>query len=173
MLLQFVIASHLMFTHPPTLGRLEENSSHISFQGIPIIAPHPKRCLWCCLYLLPGLFFFDHRLWLLRLCHIQILNTIKVLLVLELVVHRENSKGTKTLPWGIPNTSLHISESVEPIFIHLHLFSKYETNHLREVPQTTNQDLRQSIRMVWSIVPKAADRSKTTSAVGSPCTIAR
>ena len=42
-------------------------------------------------------------------------------------------------------------------------------NHVKAAPNTLNHDLRQSRRVVWSVLSNAAERLSKTSAVGSPC----
>ena len=44
---------------------------------------------------------------------------------------------------------------------------------LRTVPEIPNIDWRQLMRMLWSTVSKAADKSRRQSSVTSPCSAAR
>ena len=87
MLLQFGIASQLMFSHPPPLKHSEVDSSRISS---PRHIHHSSiyYMLFCGAdpYLASGIFYYDHCLWLLhlRVRFMWRLSAIEVLLELEL-----------------------------------------------------------------------------------------
>ena len=68
------------------------------------------------------------------------------------------SSGPRTEPWGTPQEDVYQDRSV------LHLTRKqrdyrYDLNQLRTEPRIPNQDERRVIKMSWSIVLKAAERS--------------
>ena len=74
-------ASQLMFAHRPPLEHSEVDSSRISFPWhILHSSTHLTLLHGADPYLVPGLFFIDHRLWLLRLrvCYMWRLSAIKV-----------------------------------------------------------------------------------------------
>ena len=79
--------------------------------------------------------------------------------VLRGVVYMTKSSGPRTDPWGTPQED--VCQEVRSV---THLTRKqrnvrYDLNQLRTEPWIPNQDERRVIKMSWSIVSKAAERS--------------
>ena len=75
------------------------------------------------------------------------------------------SKGPKTEPWGTPQEMGSMSEKQLPILMACLLSVKYKVNQLRAVPDIPYRVDKRVVRMSWSMVSKAVDRSSRVSAV--------
>ena len=81
------------------------------------------------------------------------------------VVYSVKSKGPKTEPWRTPQEVGSMSEKQLPIYLACRLSARYELNQLRAVPDIPYHVDKRVVRMSWSVVSKAADRSIRVSAV--------
>ena len=80
------------------------------------------------------------------------------------LVYNGNRMGPRTLPCGtqkvrLTGSDVAPSRSRFSIATHCVLFDRYESIHARAVPSMPKHLCRQSSKMVWSTVSKAADRS--------------
>ena len=89
------------------------------------------------------------------------------------VVYRVKSNGPKTEPWGTPQEVGSMSEKQLPILMACRLSVRYEVNQLRAVPDIPYHVDKRVMRMSWSMVSKAADRSSRVSAVTLPLSMLR
>jgi len=79
--------------------------------------------------------------------------------VLRGVVYMTKSSGPRTEPWGTPQDVYQEDRSVSH-FTRKQRDDRYDLNQLRTEPfWIPNQDERRVIKMSWSIVSKAAERS--------------
>jgi len=69
------------------------------------------------------------------------------------------SCGPRTEPWGTPQEDVCQEDRSVSHLTRNQQDDRYDLNHLRTAPWIQNQDERQMIKMSWSIVSKAADRS--------------
>ena len=74
-------------------------------------------------------------------------------------MYKVKSKGPKTEPCGTPHDVGNISEKQLPILMACCLSVRYEVNQLRAVPDMPYHVDRRVMRILWSMVSKAADRS--------------
>jgi len=80
--------------------------------------------------------------------------------VLRGMVYRTKSSGPKTEPWGTPQEDMYYQE--DRSVSHLtrkQRDDKYDLNQLRTEPWIPNHSKRRVIKMSWSIVSIAAERS--------------
>ena len=78
--------------------------------------------------------------------------------VLRGVVYMTKSSGPRTEPWGTPQEEVCQDRSVSH-FTRKQRDVRYDLNQLRTEPWMPYQDERRVIKMSWSIVSKAAERS--------------
>ena len=83
------------------------------------------------------------------------------------------SKGPKTEPCGTPHDVGNMSENQLPIVMACCLSVGYEVNQLRAVPDMPYHVDRRVMRILWSMVAKAADRSSRVRAVTFPLSMLR
>ena len=83
------------------------------------------------------------------------------------------SKGPKTEPRGTPHDVGNMSEKQLPILMACCLSVRYEVNQLRAVPDMPYHVDRRVMRILWSMVLKAADRSSRVRAVTFPLSMLR
>ena len=69
------------------------------------------------------------------------------------------SSGLRTEPWGTPQEEVFQEDRSVSQFTRKQRDDRYDLNQLRTEPWMPNQDERQVIKMSWSIVSKAAERS--------------
>ena len=74
-------------------------------------------------------------------------------------MYKVKSKGPKTEPCGTPHDVGNMSEKQLPILMACCLSVRYEVNQLRTVPDMPYHVDRRVMRILWSMVSKAADRS--------------
>jgi len=79
--------------------------------------------------------------------------------VLRGVVYMTKSSGSKTEPWGTPQEDVYQEDRLVSHLTQKQRDDRYDLNQLRTEPWIPNQDERQVIKMSWSIVSKAAERS--------------
>ena len=82
-------------------------------------------------------------------------------------------KGHNTEPLGTSQEVGSISEKQLPILMACRLSVRYEVNQLRAVPDIPYHVDKRVMRMLWSIVSKAADRSSRVSSVTLPLSMLR
>jgi len=85
--------------------------------------------------------------------------------VLRGVVYMTKSSGPRTEPWGTPQDVYQEDRSVSH-FTPKQRDDRYDLNQLRTEPWIPNQDERRVIKMSWSIVSKAAERSINKDSYG-------
>ena len=83
------------------------------------------------------------------------------------------SKGPKTETCGTPHDVGNMSENQLPIVMACCLSVGYEVNQLRAVPDMPYHVDRRVMRILWSMVAKAADRSSRVRAVIFPLSMLR
>ena len=79
--------------------------------------------------------------------------------VLRGVVYMTKSSGLRTEPWGTPQEEVCQEDRSVSHFTRKQRDDRYDLNQLRTEPWIPNQDERWEIKMSWSIVSKAAERS--------------
>jgi len=79
--------------------------------------------------------------------------------VLRGVVYMTKSSGPRTEPWGTPQEEVCQEDRSVSHFTQKQRDDRYDLNQLRTEPWIPNQDERRVIKMSWSIVSKAVDRS--------------
>ena len=89
------------------------------------------------------------------------------------VVYKVKSKGPKTELCGTPHDVGNMSEKQLPILMACCLSIRYEVNQLRAVPDMPYHVDRRVMRILWSMVSKAADRSSRVRAVTFPLSMLR
>ena len=88
-------------------------------------------------------------------------------------MYQVKSKGPKTEPCGTPHDVGNMSEKQLPILMAICLSVRYEVNQLRAVPDMPYHVDRRVMRILWSMVSKAADRSSRVRAVTFPLSMLR
>ena len=78
------------------------------------------------------------------------------------------SNGPKTEPWGTPQEVRSISEKHLPFLTACRISVRNEVNQLKAVPDIPYHVDKRVMRMSWSMVSMAADRSNRVSAVTLP-----
>ena len=79
--------------------------------------------------------------------------------VLRGVAYMTKSSGPRTEPWGTPQEEVCQEDRSVSHFTRKQQDDIYDLNQLRTEPWIPNQDERRVIKMSWSIVSKAAERS--------------
>jgi len=79
--------------------------------------------------------------------------------VLRGVVYMTKSSAPRTEPWGTPQEDVYQEERSVSHLTRKQRDDRYDLNQLRTGPWIPNQDERRVIKMSWSIVLKAAERS--------------
>ena len=79
--------------------------------------------------------------------------------VLRGVVYMTKSSGPRTKPWGMPQEDVYQEDRSASHLTWKQRDDRYDLNQLRTEPWIPNQDERRVIKMSWSIVSKAAERS--------------
>jgi len=79
--------------------------------------------------------------------------------VLRGVVYMIKSSGPRTEPWGTPQEEACQEDRSVSHSTRKQQDDIYDLNQLRTEPSIPNQDERRVIKMSWSIVSKAAERS--------------
>jgi len=79
--------------------------------------------------------------------------------VLRGVVYMTKSSGPRTEPWGAPQEDVYQMDGSVSHLTRKQRDDRYDLNQLRTEPWIPNQDDRRVIKMSWSIVSKAAERS--------------
>jgi len=79
--------------------------------------------------------------------------------VLRGVVYLTKSSGPRTEPWGTPQEDVYQEDRSVSHLTRKRRDDRYDLNQLRTEPWIPNQDERWVIKMSWSIVLKAAERS--------------
>jgi len=69
------------------------------------------------------------------------------------------SSGPGTEPWGTPQEYVYQEDRSVSHLTRKQRDDRYDLNQLRKEPWIPNQDERRVIKMSWSIVLKAAERS--------------
>jgi len=69
------------------------------------------------------------------------------------------SCGPRTEPWGTPQEDVCQEDRSVSHLTRNQRDDRYDLNHLRTAPWIPNQDERWVIKMLWSVVSKAAERS--------------
>ena len=85
--------------------------------------------------------------------------------VLRGVVYVTKSSGPRTEPWGTPQEDVYQEDRSVSHFSRKQRDDRYDLNQLRTEPCIPNQDERRVIKMSWSIVSKAAERSSKQSMI--------
>ena len=88
-------------------------------------------------------------------------------------MYKVKSKGPKTEPCGTPHDVGNMSEKQLHILMACCLSVRYEVNQLRAVPDMPYHVDRRVMRILWSMVSKAADRSSRVRAVTFPLSMLR
>ena len=88
-------------------------------------------------------------------------------------MYKVKSKGPKTEPCGTPHDVGNMSEKQLPVLMACCLSVRYEVNELRAVPDMPYHVDRRVMRILWSMVSKAADRSSRVRAVTFPLSMLR
>ena len=83
------------------------------------------------------------------------------------------SKGPKTEPCGTPHDVGNMSENQLPIVMACCLSVGYKVNQLRAVPDLPYHVDRRVMRILWSMMAKAGDRSSRVRAVTFPLSMLR
>ena len=83
------------------------------------------------------------------------------------------SKGPKTEPCWTPHDVGNMYEKQLPILMACCLSVRYEVNQLRTVPDMPYHVDRRVMRILWSMVSKAANRSSRVRAVTFPLSMLR
>ena len=76
------------------------------------------------------------------------------------VVCMTKSRGPRTEPWGTPQEEVQKNEKVLFHLTRKERDDKYDLNQLRTEPWIPDQEERRVSKMLWSIVSKAAGRSR-------------
>ena len=84
------------------------------------------------------------------------------------VVYKQNRKGPRTDPCGMPKWRSCGHESEPSMCTCCCLFEMYDLNHWKTVPEMPKCTCSRSKRVEWSMVSKAADRSNSVRAVTLP-----
>jgi len=79
--------------------------------------------------------------------------------VLRGVVYMTKSSGPRTEPWGTSQEDVYQEDRSVSHLTRKRRDDRYNLNQLRTEPWIPNQDERWVIKMSWSIMLKAADRS--------------
>jgi len=79
--------------------------------------------------------------------------------VLRGVVYMTKSNGPRTEPWGTPQEEVYKEDRSVSHFTRKQRDDRYDLNQLRTEPWIPNQDERRVIKMSWSVVSEAAERS--------------
>ena len=77
-------------------------------------------------------------------------------------VYKVYKNGPKTLPWGNPYGRSASVDKISFIFTLWVFPSKWEIDQFKIVESKPKPSLSQIIKILWSIVSKVAERSKTT-----------
>ena len=77
-------------------------------------------------------------------------------------MYNEKRMGPRMEPWGTPQCRGARDEVASPIPMENCLPVRYDLNHSRAVPDMPTECCSRVIRIVWSIVSKAAVRSSST-----------
>ena len=80
--------------------------------------------------------------------------------VLSGVVYMTKSKGPRTEPWGTPQEEICSEEKSLSHLTRKERDVRKDLNQFKTEPWIPNQDERRVIRMLWSMVSKAAERSR-------------
>ena len=81
------------------------------------------------------------------------------------VVYMTKSSGPRTEPWGTPQKDVYQEDRSVSHLTRKQRDERYDLNQLRTAPWIPNQDERRVVKISWSIVSKAAERSSFHSAV--------
>ena len=76
------------------------------------------------------------------------------------VVYMMKRMGTRTEPWGTPQERGSEEEMLSRHETEKDLCDRYDWNQVRARSHIPNQEVRRWSRMEWSIVSKAAERSR-------------
>jgi len=79
--------------------------------------------------------------------------------ILRGVVYITKSSGPMTEPWGTPQEEVYQEDRSVSHFLRKQRDDRYDLNQLRTEPWIPKKDERRVIKMSWSIVSNAADRS--------------
>ena len=79
--------------------------------------------------------------------------------VLRGVVYMVKSSGPRTEPWGTPQEDVYQEDRSVSHLTRKQQDDRYDLNQLRTEPWIPDQDERRVIKMSWSVVSKAAERS--------------
>ena len=79
--------------------------------------------------------------------------------VLRGMVYMTKSSGPRTEPWGTPQEDVYQEDMSVSNLTGKQRDDRCDLNQLRTDPWIPNQDERRVIKMLWSIVSKAAERS--------------
>jgi len=79
--------------------------------------------------------------------------------VLTGVVYIRKSSGPRTEPWGTPQEDVYQEDRLVSHLTQKQQGDRYDFNQQRTEPRIPNQDERRVIKMSWSTVSKAAERS--------------
>jgi len=71
----------------------------------------------------------------------------------------EELSGPRREPWGTPQEDVYQEDRSVSHLTRKQRDDRYDLNQLRTAPWIQNQDERRVIKMSWSIVSKAAERS--------------
>jgi len=69
------------------------------------------------------------------------------------------SSGPRTEPWGTPQEDVYQEDRSVSHLTRKQRDDRFDLNQLRTEPRIPNHDERRVIKMSWSIVSKAAERS--------------
>jgi len=77
-------------------------------------------------------------------------------------------RGSRTEPWGTPQTTGRVLETSFPIQTHWLRSCRYELNHLRAQTEIPKANSRRCSSISWSMTSKGADWSNITKAIVEP-----
>ena len=108
--------------------------------------------------------------WYVQLQVISIEMVIHLMLLGE--VYKEYDIRPKTEPWGTPWVRYNEFDEVSSTFVYCARSDKYETNQSNTLPRIPKRVESLRVKIVWSTVSNAADKSRRTRMTEWPLSIA-